>query len=186
MSHPPAAGRLLVAHPMLGDPNFNRSVVLLCEHTVGAGSFGLVLTRTLEERMGELMPSLADFDGPVGQGGPVQLDTLHFVHRHGEQVSEAIEIHEAGVYWGGDIAAVEQLVLTGQTGPEQMRFFAGYAGWDDGQLQAEIEEGSWFVADLSLDLLFSTPPENLWRTVLRRMGGQYALLANFPADPRLN
>ncbi len=181
----PAPGQFLVAHPMLGDPNFFRAVVLICQHDQD-GSFGLVLTDELPHQVEEVMPSLTGFDAPISRGGPVQVDTLHYLHRHGALVTGAIPVLPDEVFWGGDLDLVEALVMAQETDAAQMRFFAGYAGWGEGQLAEEIEEGSWFLTPASTALIFDIPPDKLWRTVLRRMGGQYAILANFPADPRLN
>lgn len=181
----PAAGMLLIAHPMLGDPNFFRSVVLLCQHDAD-GTFGLVLTEELPHAVDEVMPSLMGFDAPIGKGGPMQVDTLHYIHRHGHLITGAIPLLPDEVFWGGDLDLIEALVMGQETNSRQLRFFAGYAGWGEDQLADEVEEGSWFLTPATPDLIFETPPDQLWRTVLRRMGGQFAILANFPADPRLN
>ena len=179
----PVPGVLLIAPPMMRDPNFWRAVVLLCEHGP-AGSFGLILNRPLTLELSEVMNDLQG-ENMISLGGPVQQDTLHFLHRHGDQVSEAIPIVD-GVHWGGDFEVIKTLVQAEATTPNDLRFFLGYAGWSPGQLEEEIEQGGWFLANAADMLIFSEEPHKLWRTVLRRMGGEYALLANFPDDPRMN
>ena len=179
----PTAGALLVAPPTLRDLNFYRSVVLLCEHGE-MGSFGLILNRPLKVGLGEI---LSDHEGDdmVSLGGPVQQDTLHYLHRHGDIVGEAVPVAQ-GIHWGGDFQAIKILMDTQMASPQDLRFFVGYAGWSPGQLEAEISDGGWFQTWAHDTLVFSEDPEDLWRTVLQRMGGEYALLVNFPDNPRVN
>ncbi len=178
------AGALLVAPPMQDDPNFQRAVVLLCDHNE-EGSFGLVLNRQLSLQLGDILEELEAYKPPLLLGGPVQPNTLHYVHRLGNSISDAIEVVD-GVYWGGDFESVKETVQTGNAQAQSLRFFLGYAGWTAGQLGQEIEAGGWIVANGEPDFIFSTEPAGLWRAVLLRMGGEYAWLANFPDDPRLN
>jgi putative transcriptional regulator len=182
-SHQLAPGMLLVAHPMLGDPNFRRSVVLICEHSAD-GSFGLILNRPLDLALSDVVDGLSG-DDLLSLGGPVQQDSLHFLHRHDDVLEGAIPVMD-GVHWGGDFETVKTLVWAEQASPRDLRFFIGYAGWSAGQLEDEVGEGGWFLAPATDDLVFADAPKHLWRTVLRRMGGEYALLVNFPDDPRMN
>jgi putative transcriptional regulator len=177
-------GTLLIAPPMMHDPNFRRTVVLLCEH--GAeGSFGLVLNRPLAISLHEVMRGIGRQETSVSMGGPVQPDTLHFVHCHGGIIPTTIPLL-SGIYWGGDFELLKVLVETGQTTPRDLRFFLGYAGWAASQLREEIDAGGWILARADLASIFPEEPGTLWRTLLRRLGGEYALLANFPEDPRMN
>jgi len=180
----PAPGVLLLAHPMLTDPNFRRAVVLLCEHSA-EGSFGLILNKPLALELGEVVEGVAS-DVQVSLGGPVQPNTLHYLHRHQDVLTDATPVTEH-VAWGGDFDLVKALVLSEEASPQTLRFFLGYSGWASRQLEEEIEEGGWILTELrDVDLSFPENPEQLWRTVLRRMGGEYAYLANFPDDPRMN
>ena len=157
--------------------------MLLCEHSP-EGSFGLILNRPLTLELNELLADVASTE-TVSLGGPVQQNTLHFLHRYGERVAEAIPVFD-GVHWGGDFEAVKELLDAAAVTPRELRFFLGYAGWSPGQLDEEIEQDGWFLTRADEALIFAEPPEQLWRTVLRRMGGDFALLANFPEDPRMN
>lgn len=179
----PAPGVLLVAPPLLRDPNFWRSVVLLCEHGED-GTIGLILNRPLTLDLKDVLDGLSG-DNLLSLGGPVQQDTLHFLHSHADMVEEAVEVVD-GVHWGGDFEAISYLVESRVASPRDLRFFIGYAGWKPGQLEEEISSGGWILARARDELVFSEKPEDLWRATLRRMGGAYAFLANFPADPRVN
>ena len=178
----PAPGVLLVAPPVLSDPNFRRSVVLLCEHGE-AGSFGLVLNHLLTVQLGDVLESLSGRREPLWLGGPVQPSTLHFLHRHGGDIAGAVPVVD-GVCWGGDFDDVQRLLRS--EAADGLRFFLGYAGWIPGQLEAEVEAGGWILARARAAFVFPDDPERLWSAVLRSLGGEYALLANFPEDPRMN
>jgi len=180
----PKPGVLLVAPPMMHDPNFRRTVVYLCEHTP-EGSFGLILNRPLGLRLEALVQNFEGHDVSIGKGGPVQTDTLHFIHTCGDAVPNGILI-DNGIYWGGEFEVVKSMIEAGQATSEDVRFFLGYAGWSPGQLADEIELGGWIIAPGVEQDIFGTDPDAIWRNVLRRKGGEYAVLSNFPEDPRLN
>ncbi|PSQ84285.1 MAG: hypothetical protein BRD44_01490 [Bacteroidetes bacterium QS_7_67_15] len=188
-----APGTLLVAPPTLGDPHFRRSVVLLCDHSATEGSFGLSLGRPLEQDLsvsdvvdlGEPAARLHGDDFELALGGPVQPETLHYLHRHPEALPGATEIAE-DVWWGGDFEDVKTLLASGAATPRSLRFFVGYAGWGVGQLRAELDQDGWILADADAELIFPESLDAFWRLVMRRMGGEYALLSNFPDDPRMN
>lgn len=180
----PSVGVLLIAPPMMRDPTFRRSVVLLCEHGVD-GSFGLILNRNVELQLADVVEDMELYRGPLSLGGPVQPDTLHFLHRFGDRVGETTQIADE-VFWGGDFETIQQMVQTEESTSEDLRFFLGYAGWSPGQLDAEIEQDSWIVAPSDASMVFANDTGSLWASILRKMGGEYALLANFPDDPSLN
>ncbi|GAB5520134.1 MAG: YqgE/AlgH family protein [Rhodothermales bacterium] len=182
-SFQPGPGMLLIAPPMMDDPNFRRAVVLLCEHGED-GSFGLVLNRLLELELRDVLDEAELAMDTLSLGGPVQPNTLHVLHRQAE-LPEAVTVTE-GVYWSGDFEQILDQVRLGQAPDGQFRFFLGYAGWGVGQLDEEMAQSSWIVTPVRPDEIFEVEPEKLWRHVLRRMGGEYAILANFPTDPRMN
>jgi putative transcriptional regulator len=176
-------GKLLIAEPMLGDPSFSRSVVLICEHGP-EGTVGFSLNRPTEHTLGDLLPELYTPLLPVFQGGPVQLDTLHMLHRTplafgGTEVAD-------GIYWGGSYEALQEAVLHNSYQPIDLRLFVGYSGWGAGQLEKELEEGSWLVANVTPELIFETDPELLWRRAIESLGDDFAYLINMPVNPQLN
>jgi putative transcriptional regulator len=177
-------GRLLVATPALGDPNFERTVVLLLEHT-DEGALGVVLNRPSEVGVGDALPewgSLSLTPAVVFVGGPVQSGALIGL--------AAAWTDEAVTGWTpliGRLGAVDLgHPLEVGTGIGEVRVFAGYAGWGPGQLEAEIEAGAWFVLDAAPDDALSPEPQGLWRSVLRRQGGRLALMAGYPEHAEWN
>jgi len=180
----PEKGRLLISEPFLPDPNFERTVVLLCEHN-DEGSFGFVLNKPSILTVNEIMEDMTALDNLVYVGGPVQQDTLHFINRN-EKLENAVEIVEQ-IYWGGAFESLMLLYETHQITAGDIRFFLGYSGWGPGQLEAELDQDSWIVCDyVTNQLLFDTGPDIMWRKALENMGGRFSMYSNYPVDPRLN
>lgn len=177
------AGKLLIAQPFMADATFSRSVVLLCEHGE-EGALGFVLNQPTNVNISELLPDMHAPTLNVNQGGPVQLDTLHVLHRIPEDIG-GIEVRN-GVYWGGSFDRLQDTLSLQASSGSDVRLFVGYSGWSPGQLESEMEDGSWLVADVSTDVLFETEPEHIWQKAIYSLGSDYRYLANMPADPSLN
>jgi putative transcriptional regulator len=180
----PGPGILLIADPFLKDPNFLRTVVFLCDHKDG-GSFGFVLNRKYENTLDELIPGLDDLKLPVFYGGPVQMDTIHFLHQYADEIPGGEEVIK-GVYWGGDFEKVVEMLKNGTADPDKIRFYIGYSGWSDGQLNTELEEKSWLTVAGTRKLIFHRNYEEIWKDSLKQLGGDYEMMINFPIDPQLN
>lgn len=180
----PAPGILLIADPFLKDPNFKRTVVILCEHQE-EGSVGFVLNRAFGHTLSELITDMEDFDVPVYYGGPVQMDTIHFLHSYPDLIPGGFEIAK-DIYWGGNFETVMALLRTGAVKPEKLRFFLGYSGWGSGQLRDELNEKSWLTVDATYQLVFCTTTDSIWQNSLRHLGGDYEMMVHFPIDPQLN
>ena len=170
-------GSLLVAAPILRDPNFFRTVVLVAEHGE-EGAMGLVLNRPTDTPVRDALPELSSIAGgrdPVYVGGPVATGSVLAIAEldDPEDASELL-FESVGFVQEPDVDVVRG------------RVFVGYAGWGAGQLEAELEEESWLVLPAEADDLFSEDPDGLWSAVLRRQGGPYALLSLMPPDPSLN
>ena len=141
----PAAGVLLIADPFLKDPNFMRTVVFLTEHRED-GPIGFVLKRQYENTLDELLPEVEGHKLPVYYGGPVQMNTIHFLHRYPEEEPGGNEIMK-GIFSGGDFDAVIDLINSGKADPEKIRFYIGYSGWSSGQLETEMNEKTWLTVE---------------------------------------
>ncbi len=178
------AGQLLLASPALRDPNFTRTVVLVGVHN-DEGAMGVVLNRPSQVSVGEAVPqlqeALEDTDEPVFVGGPVQpVSVVCLAEFLDPSLAELIVLGRIG--FPNPTADMEDLARA----TVRRRIFAGYAGWGEGQLDAEIERGDW-IADPALpEDVFSADPGELWSAVLTRKGGSYALLARMPLDPSSN
>jgi putative transcriptional regulator len=180
----PGSGILLISDPFLRDPNFMRTVVLLCEHNT-EGSFGLVLNRKVEPKLGQLIEDLAGVNLTVYYGGPVQMDTLHFLHQLPDLIPGSQEISK-GIFWGGDFEIVVSLLQKGELNDSNIRFYLGYSGWSSGQLEDELKEKTWLTVKATKQLVFEKDEQSIWKKSLQQMGGQYEQLVNYPIDPQLN
>jgi putative transcriptional regulator len=180
----PRPGMLLIADPFLKDPNFMRTVVFLCEHQQ-EGSFGFVLNRQYDQYLDDILPDLDGIHLPVYYGGPVQVDTLHFLHTIPDIIPGGYEI-EDGVYWGGDFELLTQLLKEGSVDTSRIRFYLGYSGWSDGQLTNELKEKSWLTVEAKKKIVFHKNLDEIWKDSLKELGGDYEMMINFPIDPQLN
>lgn len=178
------SGKLLVAEPFMIDPYFRRAVVLLCEHNE-EGSVGFILNKKTEMKVTDLIPTFPEFDAEIFYGGPVQTDTLHYVHNVGTMLEDSIKLTD-GVYWGGDFESLQFLITSGLIEPHNIRFFVGYSGWSAGQLDEEMETGSWVTADMHANYLFKTKPDGLWSEVMYNKGNRFEIIADIPEHVSLN
>ncbi len=177
-------GSILVASPAIKDPNFKRSVVLVCEHG-NEGSFGLILNRPIEVDGNPLDDELEGYTNGLSFGGPLQPNTLHFIHQLFDDLPDAEPVTK-GIYWGGDFERLKAIAMDGDVTDAKLRFFLGYAGWSAGQLEFETSQNDWVVVAADESFVFQTDPRKLWTTIMSQLGGEHEMLAHFPADPRLN
>jgi putative transcriptional regulator len=183
------AGRLIVANPLLPDPNFDRTVVMLLAYGE-EGALGLVLNRPSETMLAAPLPRwerLAASPAVVFVGGPVQHQAVICLARALGHPAAAVPPDG----WSAVLPEVGTIDLDLdpdelQASLSQVRVFAGYAGWTAGQLEAEIGAGAWWILDALPEDAFSEEPNELWKRVLRRQGGSLALVASYPDDPMLN
>lgn len=177
-------GNLLIADPFLRDPNFMRSVVFVCDHKE-EGSFGFVLTRKFEQPLGELITGVETSDFPVYYGGPVQLNTLHFLHQRPDLIDGGAVVTD-NIFWGGDFETVVQLIKDNLLTRREIRFFIGYSGWGEGQLETEMKSKSWITGEGTRKIIFPANVDNTWKEALKQLGGEYERMINYPIDPQLN
>lgn len=181
----PVAGSLLISEPFLADNHFSRSVIFLCEHNE-KGSFGFVLNKYIDVDLSEIINELNGERMKISLGGPVDKSNIFFIHRLGDKIGEAQEILP-GIYIGGRFEDLNKCVKEEQNNIENIRFFIGYSGWSPGQLDAEIDEHSWIVINGdNTDTLFNTSVEKLWRILMKKQGGHFKLMADFPINPSDN
>lgn len=187
----PAPGNLLIASPTLSDPHFARTIVLLLD-AGHDGALGVVLNRPSQVAVGEVLAGWGEVvsgPGVLFQGGPVETDSALAIAD--VAVVSGTEEGDEPVGWRRvfanvglvDLDAPVELLAPAFGG---LRIFAGYAGWSAGQLEDEIAEGAWYVVPAETRDAFQSDPERLWVEVLRRQGGQLAMLVTMPTEPGLN
>lgn len=172
------AGSLLLAHPALKDPNFRRAVILMSVHNA-EGAMGVVLNRPMRKRLGELngdfaLGTLASV--PIFSGGPVQTEQLLLVAWQPQP--DGFRLH-----FGVEPDRAMQLATEEGT---QLRAFLGYSGWGAGQLEGELKQNTWVVADVPEGLLAHGASDAMWRSVLCGVSEEWRLLADEPEDTSLN
>jgi putative transcriptional regulator len=185
VSMEPSTGSLLVAAPTMADPNFARTIVLLLD-TGESGALGVVLNRPTELEVADVLEPWADLvagPGVLFQGGPVETDAALAV---ASIASDDDPVGWRRVFGTTGLVDLDAPVEILASAVSALRIFAGYAGWGSGQLEAEIDEGAWYVVPAEPQDPFLEDPDRLWSTVLRRQGGQLAMLATMPAEPGLN
>lgn len=178
-------GTLLIATPDMDSGVYFRSVVLICEHNP-SGSFGLIINKTLDIELPEEIINIKELANPhvsLRAGGPIQPNQMMLLHSS-EQIPEQTLKICPGVFLGGDLQFLQDSI-SDSDGP-YIRLCFGYAGWGSGQLEREFLNGNWFLYPGSSQFVFEIPPEKIWQTVLRTMGGKYATLSMIPEDLSLN
>ncbi len=180
----PGKGKILISEPFLGDYYFKRSVVLLADHNE-EGSFGLILNKPLDIKLGEVVTDFPEFDTLIYLGGPVESDNLFFIHTLGDQIEGSLEILD-GLYWGGKLEVVKEMMLLKKINPSDIRFYIGYSGWSPKQLDEELARNAWVVSRTNSNEILKTKPKLLWEKSLEKLGGDYLYWPKFPVDPMQN
>lgn len=180
----PKQGSVLIAEPFLAGSYFNRSIILLASFNEN-GAVGFILNKIVEFPVEDIFVDFPDFDSEIHIGGPVGTDSVYFIHTLGDIIPGSIHIRE-NMYWGGDFEALKMQIKLGLVNPQQVRFFLGYSGWEPGQLEEEIKENSWLVADIPEVELMTINENAMWTESVRAMGGKYKMWEHFPENPSLN
>ena len=178
-------GKVLLAEPFMLDPNFKRSVVLVCDHTNDDGTIGFILNKPLNMKINDLISDFPEIEAEVYYGGPVATDTVHYIHNVGDLLEESVQV-ERGVFWGGNYEKLKFLIDSRLILPHNIRFFVGYSGWSAGQLFEELDIPSWVVTDMHANYLFKTRPKKMWRKVMQSLGDRYAVISQMPDQVCLN
>jgi putative transcriptional regulator len=179
----PKQGIILISEPSLMDFYFRQSVVLLAEHNK-EGSFGVIINKPIETRLNEILKDFPEFDAPIFLGGPVKTDSIFYIHTI-EGVENSMKIME-GLYWGGDIEVIRNMIEMSSITNDEIRFYIGYSGWNPSQLEREIKEKSWILSNTTVDEIIRNNTSKLWSNHLKNMGKDYAIWANSPSDPSFN
>lgn len=182
---PLSQGQLLISEPFLSDNYFKRSIVFLTEHN-DEGSVGFILNKPVNIPVTDLLKDFPEIESPISLGGPVGTNTVHYLHTLGEVIPNSVGVYK-DIYWGGDFDRIKDLIITGSVKPSEIRFFVGYSGWMPKQLENEIEENSWLLAEASPDLIMTQSDKEIWNELLRKMNHRkYRMWADFPENPNSN
>lgn len=180
----PCKGCVLIAEPFLRDHFFGRSVVFVVEHTEEAGTMGLVLNKPLPVWLNDLVSDChCREDIPVYRGGPLSMDTLFFLHTL-DTLEGSLPVDD-GIYLNGDFEAVKRYIAEGNPVRGHLRFFLGYAGWEQGQLHEECEADTWMVGREGRACL-RDDTDRQWENAMTRLGDKYRIWAGFPLVPEWN
>jgi putative transcriptional regulator len=177
-------GRVLISEPFINDTYFKRSVVLLTEHTK-EGSVGFVLNKPVDLAVNNVLSDFPEIDTDISIGGPVNTNTIHYIHTLGEVIPNSVRVLQ-NLYWGGDFEVIKDMIRTGLIKGSDIRFFLGYAGWSPKQLENELSENAWLVSEMKPEHIMQGPGENLWKAILENSGDKYKTWVNFPENPSLN
>lgn len=175
-------GSLILSQPLMKDLNFERSIILICEHS-SDGSFGYKLNDKLSpdsvtSDLNQIIKS------NLYIGGPVENSYLNFIHSSG-QIKDSVKISD-GIYLGGDLDSILESAKNNLSNL-RLKFFSGYSGWSPNQLDNEIEENSWIVINEFIsNIIFDKIDEKFWTSFLSDKGGKNKLFSNYPKDPSLN
>lgn len=178
------AGRVLISEPFLTDQYFRRSVVYLTEHG-DKGSLGFVLNKSLDMKVGDVISEFPPVEFPLSLGGPVNTNTVHYLHTLGDEIPESVHVSD-GIFWGGDFDVMKAMVHAGKVTSLNLRFFLGYSGWSEKQLDGELENNAWLVGEISPDLVMKGGSTEFWTNTLAGLDAKYKAWANFPDDPGMN
>jgi len=176
-------GILLVAPPLSNDLYFNKTVVLLVEHNE-QGSVGFVINKPTEFLADKIIQGVSKFDSKIYFGGPVQINSLHFIHKLGDQIPNTEHV-TGNIFWGGDFETLYKLINVGEVNTTDVKFFLGYSGWAPGQLEKELDMNYWYMLPVEKYDIW-TKPDKLWQHILTDLGLQKKLINIIPPDPSLN
>ena len=157
--------------------------IILQSHPSKDGAIGFILNKILPISLDDVLEDFPEVGSPLSIGGPVAADTLHYLHTFAH-IPDAIEIVN-GIYWGGNMETVRQMLSISVMKPDEIRFFLGYSGWTGGQLDEELKNHSWLVADIRPSQIIH-PSSDLWQHSVKNMGEEYQHWTSFPENPALN
>lgn len=178
------AGKVLVSHPYVQDGEFNRSVVLLSSYSEKE-VMGFILNKPTDIMVHEVFEEFPEFNALVYIGGPVDQNLLFFLHTLGPKIPNSVKV-KGDVYFGGDFETVRSLIESGELTAENIRFFVGYSGWGQGQLEEEIDRESWFIGNFQKKFLFTLKHRLMWPSLLKKIDPKMGVYADYPFTPSLN
>ncbi|MCQ2974238.1 MAG: YqgE/AlgH family protein [Bacteroidales bacterium] len=180
----PMSGRILISEPFSGAEYFEKAVVYLADYGK-QGTVGFILNKPILLNVNPLLSGLAQYPWNLWYGGPVGNDSIYFIHTAGPNIIPGSVPIADGIFWGGDFDLVIKKMESGELSEKSIRFFLGYSGWEEGQLEKEIEKKFWLVGNLDPAIIMN-PDADIWKEAVKKMGGRYHVWENLPPDPSMN
>ena len=181
----PDKGKILISDPFLDDDYFRRSLIYLCEFNK-EGSFGFVINNFISINLNDLDESFPEIETQISLGGPMEINSLYFIHTLGEKINNSLLI-DKDIFLGGDFQQLSSFIKEDESIVKNIRFFIGYSGWGANQLETEIQNNSWIVSELnSSTMLFGSQSKLTWKRYMYDLGGKFKIMSKFPIDPRDN
>ncbi|TGN24291.1 YqgE/AlgH family protein [Empedobacter tilapiae] len=175
-------GTILVAKPTLSNDIFQRSIILITEH-LESGSIGFILNRSSHIPI-SIFVSEIESGSIVYEGGPVDKENIYYIHKRPDLIKNSEKIVD-NLYWSGSYDDVREAVNQNLIQNNEIKFFIGYCGWAPKQIKDELDHNSWTITDLDFDI-FENWDANLWKTLMKQLGGENLIWLNTPADPSMN
>lgn len=172
-------GDIILAEPFMENPHFKDGVILITDHSEENGTVGFIINKTLKLKMNEVVEDFPEINLDLLYGGPVQTDTLHYIHTYGDVLDESVHIMK-NLYWGGDFRQLKALIRQNVIQAQGIRFYLGYSGWSAGQLEEEFDEGTWMQSKLDLNYLFKTRLKKVWPKAMADKGDEFTVIAKMP------
>lgn len=176
-------GTILLARPSLSTDIFSRSVILITEHYEG-GTIGFIINKSLNLPASIFLPSI-DGEHIICEGGPVDRENIYYLHKRPDLIKDSIHIVN-DIYWSGDFSDVVKAFKYNLITPNELKFYLGYCGWKEGQLENEITNNEWEILECKDINIFDTLDNDLWTGLLKKLGGDNLLWLNTPLDPSMN
>lgn len=177
-------GNFLVSEPNMQDFNFKRSVILITEHNPDE-SIGFVINQPTDLIISNILEDFPTFNAKLFIGGPVEKNSVHFIHSLGNKIDKSMRIMD-DLYWSGNIETVKRLIEKGEIQESEIKFFMGYSGWSSGQLEYELSEQAWLVIEANSSIALENNDNKLWQNIIKKMDKDYAIWHTMPDNPELN
>ena len=177
--YPLQAGGMLLAEPFAGEKAFKRAAILIADHSEEDGTVGFIINKSLKMSVSTVVKGLENFKADIYFGGPVQTDTLHYLHTKGDLIQDSIPIKD-GIYWGGDFDQIRFCLNNELITENDIRFMVGYSGWNPKQLDEEIDAGYWWLVEHHPQYLLNTPLEDIWKIALEQEKDTLSVIAQMP------
>ena len=177
-------GKLLISTPSIEESLFFKSIILLTDHS-SSGSTGLILNHPSKYKLCDVIQNVTSSKYKIYVGGPVDHQSLHYIHILGDLIPNSIKICD-NLYWGGDFNHLMDLINKNMIANSSIRFFIGYCGWDANQLKSELNDKHWIIENSNTKICMQYSNSNLWRDMIKNKTEEYAIWLNLPKDPSLN